>query len=241
MNMRRFGLALGAAILCAMASDRATAGEEKAALRLTASRTELLRLEPILVTVKFEGDIGPGLPAAPGGESAAELFGFEIEPALKPRPGAKPLPAEARTPLARVRKLDLLEWFQFPDNGTFTVRAVFMHDGSRYVSDPLRVTVRKPDKTDPDFEAVARLHHMPWSNYDTNAFCGDTFDVVKRWPDSKLAKYCHYWSGRYSQNKGEYDKAIASYKALLTRYPDFDLAADARLGLEECKTAQAGK
>jgi len=230
-----------AAVLGAMAAGSATAGEDKAALRLSVARTELLRLEPILVTVRIEGEIGVGLPAAPGGESAAELFAFEIEPALKPRPGAKPLPAEVKTPLAPVRKFDLLEWYQFPDQGTFSVRAVFMHAGTRYASDPVRLTIRKPEKSDPEFEAVARVHHIPWSNYDTNAFCGDTFDVVKRWPESALARYCHYWNGRYSQNKGEYDKALASYQTLLTRYPDFDLADAARLGIEECKAAAARK
>jgi hypothetical protein len=230
-----------AVVLGALCAVAARAGEEKGVLRLSTARTELLRLEPILVTVKIEGDAELGLPAAPGGESVAEMFGFEIEPAVKPRPKAKPLPFEEKTALAPARKFDLLEWYQFPDKGEFTVRAVFMHGGTRYASEAVRLTIRKPEKGDAEFDAVARLHHMPWSNYDTNAFCGDTFDVVKRWPDSKLAKYCHYWNGRYSQNKGELDKAIASYETVLKQYPDFELADAARLGLAECKTAASKK
>jgi hypothetical protein len=230
-----------AVVLGALFPGSAGAGEEKAVLRLSTARTELLRLEPILVTVKIEGDAELGLPAGLGGESAAEMFGFEIEPALKPRPKAKPLPIEEKTALASARTLDLLEWYQFPDKGEFTVRAVFMHAGTRYASDPVRLTIRKPEKGDAEFDAVARLHHIPWSNYDTNAFCGDTFDVVKRWPDSKLAKYCHYWNGRYSQNKGELDKAIASYETVLKQYPEFEFADAARLSLEECKRAVSRK
>jgi hypothetical protein len=230
-----------AAALGAVFAGSARAGEEKAVLQLSTARTELLRLEPILVIVKIEGDAGLGLPAAPGGESAAVMFGVEIEPAVKPRPKAKPLPFEARTARAAARTLDLLEWYQFPDEGEFTVRAVFRHAGTRYASDPVRLTIRKPEKGEAEFDAVARLHHIPWSNYDTDAFCGDTFDVVKRWPDSKLAKYCHYWNGRYSQNKGELEKAIASYETILKQYPDFEFADAARLGLEECKTAAGRK
>jgi hypothetical protein len=232
---------IGVVVLGAWVAGAARAGEEKGVLRLATARTELLRLEPILVTVKVEGDAELGLPAALGGESAAEMFGFEIEPGVKPRPKAKPLPFEARTALASARTLDLLEWYQFPDKGEFTVRAVFTHAGTQYVSDPVRLTIRKPEKGDAEFDAVARVHHIPWSNYDTNAFCGDTFDVVKRWPDSKLAKYCHYWNGRFSQNKGEFDKAIASYERVLNKYPDFEFADAARRGLEECKTAVRGK
>jgi hypothetical protein len=230
-----------ALVFGALVAGTARAGDEKTVLRLLTTRAELLRLEPILVTVKIEGDAELGLPAALGGESAAELFNFEIEPALKPRPNAKPLPFEEKTALAAARKVDLLEWYQFPDHGQFTVRAVFMHAGTRYASEPVRLTIRKPEKGDAEFDAVARVHHIPWSNYDTNAFCGDTFDVVKRLPDSKLAKYCHYWNGRYSQNKGELDKAIASYETVLKQYPDFEFADAARRGLEECKAAAGRK
>jgi hypothetical protein len=227
-----FGSAIGAIVF---------AGEGKAALRLIASQTDFLRLEPILVTVNVAGDAAVRLPASPGGESASNQFRFEIEPAVKPRPEAKPLPSEARVGTSPKRKFDLLEWFQFPDSGTFTVRAVFEHDGSRYASEPIRVTIRNPAKGDAEFDAVARLHHMPWSNYDTNAFCGDTFDVVKNWPESRLARYCHYWNGRYSQGKKEFDKAIASYQTVINRYPGFVLADDARQGIAECKAAQAKK
>jgi hypothetical protein len=218
------------------------AAEEKPAARLAVDQAELLKLEPILVTLKIEGVPGAALPAALGSEaqSAADALRFEVDPAVKPRPAAKPLPGEAATanqPKAS-RTYDLLEWFQFPDQGTFRVRAVYEHAGERVASEPITLRIEAPKSGDTDFDAVARIHHIPWSNYETDAFCGDTFDVVKKWPNSKLARYCHYWSGRYSQTKKEYDKAIASYCELLDKYPDFPLAGDARRALKECEQAQ---
>ena len=166
---------------------------------------------------------------------------FEIEPAVEPRAGARPLPEEARAATALARKYDLLEWFQFPGSGTFSVRAVYERAGARLTSGPITVTLRTPMKGDADFDAVDRIHHVPWSNYETNAYCGDTFDVVKRWPDSRLARYCHYWNGRYSQNRKEYAKAIASYESVIAGYPGFALADDALRGIEECRKSQPSR
>jgi TolA-binding protein len=87
---------------------------------------------------------------------------------------------------------------------------------------------------------VDRIHHIPWSNYITNAFCGDTFDVVKRWPDSRMAKYCHYYNGLHHLHKKEYDKAVASLTTVVKKYPDFVLARDADAAIHECLLA-AGK
>jgi TolA-binding protein len=96
--------------------------------------------------------------------------------------------------------------------------------------------VRRPG--DAERNPVARLHHLPWSNYVTDKFCGDTFDLVKQWPKSKLARYAHYWSGLHLQHTKEYDKAIASFRTVLADYPDFVLAPDADLGIVECLVAQ---
>jgi hypothetical protein len=162
---------------------------------------------------------------------------FEIEPAVKARKGARPLPLEGRDQAAQVRArhYDLFEWFAFPDKGgAWTVRAVFESKGAKLISAPVAITIRTPDKSDAEYLPMARIHHTPWSNYDTNAFCGDTFDVVKQWPRSRFAKYCHYWNGRYSQNRKEYDKAIASYRLVVEQYPDFALAGAAELGMVEC-------
>jgi hypothetical protein len=235
----RLGLATGCFLLvCAGLVE----GAEGAKLRLGGGQDEYLRLEPILLTLRVEGAADAGLPPAPGreGQSAADALRFEIEPPLKPRPNAKPLPGEAATAgrARAVRTYDLLEWFEFPDRGEFTVRAVFDHAGEHLVSAPVTVRVRAPQKGDPDFDAVARIHHVPWSNYETNAFCGDTFDVVQKWPGSRLAKYCHYWNGRYSQARKEYDKAIASYRVVLDKYADLPLADDARRALAECERAK---
>jgi len=178
---------------------------------------------------------------AVAGASKLGTLKFDIQPAVKVRPGAKPLPLEGQDPESKVqrRTYDLLEWFTFPDQGgRWTVRAVFEHDGTTVVSGPISVTLSKPAKGDPEFDPMARLHHTPWSNYDTNAFCGDTFDLVQKWPTSRFAKYCHYWNGRYSQNKKEYEKAIASYRVVLDKYPDFVLADAAEYGLVECLLAQ---
>jgi hypothetical protein len=232
------------------------------ALHLASSQKEFLWLEPILVTVRLDSVQRVGLPAevgAPGkavhasnGKAKAGkpsvsetrrvgALKFDIAPIVKVRSGAKPLPLEGQDPEATVqrRTIDLLEWFDFPDKGgTWTVRAVFEHDGSKVVSEPITVTLAKPAKGAPEFDPMARLHHTPWSNYDTNAFCGDTFDLVQKWPTSRFARYCHYWNGRYSQNKKEYDKAIASYRVVMDKYPDFVLADAAEYGIVECLLAQ---
>jgi hypothetical protein len=240
----------------------ARAADTQDALHLSCSQKEFLCLEPMLVTVRLDSARHQGLPAQPGAvskamhaskskskaEQSAALeaskrgtLKFDIQPVVKERPGAKPLPLEQQDPEAKVqqRTYDLLEWFAFPDQGgPWTVRAVFEHGGTKVVSDRITVRLSRPAKGDPEFEPMSRLHHTPWSNYDSNAFCGDTFDLVQKWPASRFAKYCHYWNGRYSQNKMEYDKAIASYGVVLEKYPDFVLADAAEYGIIECLLAQ---
>jgi hypothetical protein len=231
-------------------------------LHLTSSQKEFLWLEPILVTVRLDSVRHQGLPiqagavskamhapkgkaqaaeASAAGTSSLGTLKFDISPVVKVRPGAKPLPLEGQELEAKVqqRTYDLLEWFEFPDKaGPWVVRAVFEHGGSTAVSEPITVTLSKPGKGDAEFEPMSRLHHTPWSNYDSNAFCGDTFDLVQKWPASRFAKYCHYWNGRYAQNKQDYEKAIASYRLVLDKYPDFVLADAAEYGIVECLLAQ---
>jgi hypothetical protein len=239
------GGALGLGLLLAGAlagrAEKPAGGKET--IRLRAAQKEFLSLEPILVTARLEGSTGAGLPPGPG--KALGALEFEVKPAVKVRPGAKPLPLEARgaKSKAQVRTYDLLEWFQFPagGGGPYTVRALLKQKGGTLASEPLTFKVRRPAKGDAEAGPVDRLHHTPWSNYDTNAFCGDTFDLVKRWPKSKLARYCHYWNGRYSQHKKEYAKAIASYKTVVEQYPDLPLADHAAYGIAECLLAQDKK
>lgn len=241
MNVRRTCLVIGIACLQSPAVTPASGADEGGALKLSAAQTELLRQEPILVTLRVEGGSAAALPAVVGGVSPERSVRFEVEPAVKLRQGASPLPEEARTESAASRKYDLLEWFEFPEDGTFTVRAVYEGAGARLSSGPVVLTIRTPKAGDADADAVARIHHVPWSNYETNAYCGDTFDVVKRWPDSRLARYCHYWNGRYSQHQKEYAKAIASYESVVAKYPGFALADDARRGIEECRKSLASR
>jgi hypothetical protein len=227
-------VALLAAGLVASAERPARA---KDTVQLRAAQKEHLALEPILVTAQVAGPSSVALPAAP----AKGALRFEIKPALKARTGGKPLPLEAQGAKAKaqVRTYDLLEWFQFPnEGGSFTVTAVVEHEGGTLTSAPVAFTVRRPGKGDVEWGPVDRIHHTPWCNYDNNSFCGDTFDVVKRWPKSKLTKYCHYWNGRYSQSKKEHDKAIASYRTVVEQYPDFVLADHAAFGIAECLLAQ---
>lgn len=243
--MRLRGVRRGIGAMCLLLLVGATvSARETPALQVSGAQRDYVRLEPILLTLKLDGAPTAALPAAPGGEgqSAADALRFEVDPAVKPRPNAKPLPGEAATAneARSARTYDLLEWFEFPGEGAFTVRAVYEHAGIRVASAPVVVHIRTPRNGDPDFDAVGRVHHIPWSNYETNAFCGDTFDVVQKWPDSKLAKYCHYWNGRYSQHKKDYDKAIASYRIVLDKYPDLPLAEDARRALAECEKAKGG-
>jgi hypothetical protein len=206
---------------------------------LEGAQKQYLRLEPILLTVRLDSAAIPGLPAEVGNKSNSTLS-FEITPAVKARSGAKALPLEARATkgTVQVRTYDLQEWFQFPAEGSLTVRAILEHKGSKVSSAPITLAIVKLAKTDAEFGPVDRIHHLPWTNYDTNSFCGDTFDVVKRWPKSKLTRHCHYWNGRYSQNKKEYDKAIASYRTVVEQHPDFVLADHAAYGIVECLLAQ---
>jgi hypothetical protein len=230
------GLALGLLATVAGADRPAT---PKEALHLTAAQQEFLWQEQILVGVRLDSKQSYGLPAALA-EGKTGTLRFEFDPAVKPRPKAKALPLEAQTSESKIqgRLYDLSEWFLLPDKGTWKVRAVFEHNGTTLRSEAVTVSIRKPGKDDPENQPVGRIHHTPWCNYQDNAFCGDTFDLVKRWPTSRLAKYCHYWNGRHLQVKKEYAKAQASYQTVLDKYPDFALADHATYGLVECLVAQ---
>ena len=202
-------------------------------LVLSAAQAEHLTLEPILVTVQFGGkDV-----TLPAGLDKGPLQ-FQITPAVKLRKGGKPLPLEDKVESAPRRRYDLLEWYQFPAEGTFTIEAVVQDGSAKVTSQAVTITIRRPGKQDADWGPVDRLHHIPWSNYVTDRFCGDTFDVVKRWPASKLAKYCHYYNGFFSQHAREYDKAIASFEIVTANYPDFMFADAANYGIAECLMAQ---
>jgi tetratricopeptide (TPR) repeat protein len=207
-------------------------------LDLVSSQSDLLRVEPILVTLRLDSERVESLPAGPGKTDAGELR-FEIEPAVKMRAGARPLPLEAQASAmnAKSRDYDLLEWYQFPGEGKFTVRAVLEQEGVKLASKPITFSIRSPGKDDVELPPVARIHHPPWCNYGTNKFCGDTFDLANRWPDSRLAKYCHYWNGRFLQHNKEYEKAIESYEMVIKQGPKFALSDDADFGIVECLTA----
>jgi hypothetical protein len=242
MTSRRFGTGPAAGLALILAGTLAHGADQPArgggALHLDAGQKEFLRLEPILVTVRLEAGQSDGLPAAPGKTKQGTLR-FEIKPEVKPRSGAKPLPLESQVSgNPKARQYDLLEWFAFPDKGTWSVQAVFESKGGKVTSPPVTISIDKPEPKDPEHDPMARLHHTPWTNYDTNAFCGDTFDLVKRWPKSRFAKYCHYWNGRYLQNKKEYAKAIASFRTVVEKYPDFALADAAEFGIVQCLHAQ---
>jgi hypothetical protein len=226
---------LGAGQLVTSADGPAAKGE---ALKLVAGQTEYLTHEPVLVTARLHDRSGFALQAGPG-ECKGKVLRFDITPAVKARKGAQPLPLEAKGAdlPATIRTYDLLEWFEFPAEGTWTVQLVLEQDGNALRSDPLKVTILRPGKGDKEQAAVGRLHHLPWSNYTTNAFCGDTFDLVKQWPQSRLARYAHYWNGVYSQNKKEYAKALESFRTAATGYPGFALADHADYGIVECLSA----
>ncbi len=114
------------------------------------------------------------------------------------------------------------------------MRAVVKNGDATLRSAPVTISIRKPSKDDPERPAMERIHHTPWSNYEANAFCGDTFDVVKRWPTSRFTKYCHYYNGLHQQHKKEYARALESYRSVVEKYPEFALADHAALGEVEC-------
>ena len=241
--MKKVRLALGSvAAVLVLAAGPAAGGDvpigERGALQLTGAQKEYLTHEPILVTARLL-TASPQWRLPPGsGKNAAGTIRFEVTPAVKERPGARPLPFEAAQASGSQRVYDLLECLQLPAEGTFTVRLVLEQGSGRLKSDPITFSLRRPGKGDPEQGPVDRLHHLPWSNYVENAFCGDTFDLVKSWPKSRLAKYAHFWNGLHSQHKKEYDKAIASFRAV-TEYPDFVLAEPARRAIAQCAAARA--
>ncbi|MCI0455966.1 MAG: hypothetical protein L0Z62_03175 [Gemmataceae bacterium] len=245
MKVNRGWWVLGAALAlmiigrAAVSADPPQGADE--ALTLSASQKEFLTFEPLLVTLRLESERLKGLPPAPAQGDGAFLR-FEVTPPVKFRSTGKPLPLEAKVADlgAALRTYDLLEWFQFPAQGRWTVQAVVQSGGVTLKSEPVKVSVTRPAKDDKEHGPVDRLHHMPWSNYTTNAFCGDCFDLVKRWPDSKLARYPHYWNGVFHQNNKEYDKALESYRAA-SKYPGFVLAEHARFGVVECLLTQGKK
>ncbi len=216
-------------VLAAVSSLGATPAGD--ALDLKIGQTEFLTIEPILARVHLESSTLQGLPAAPG-----TSLRFEIEPAVKPRKGARPLPLESQAGETAVstRDYDLFEWFEISKAGTWTVKAVFEREGRKLASPAVTFTVAPPAKGDAEAPAVGRIHHPPWTNYEADKFCGDTFDLVQKWPASRLVKYCEYWNGRYSQNKKDYEAAIKSYRAVVEKHPGFALADDAEYGIVEC-------
>jgi len=237
-------LCLLSGLACLLLAGPARADDSdksKNALTVTVGQKEHLALEPILVVVRVEGAIR-SVPVRVGENKGEPSLSFQIEPSVKPRQAAKPLPLEAEQKSAKSARLfDLLEWYQFPAEGEFTITATLKQGDVTVTSKPTVVKLSKPDKKDAENGPVDRIHHVPWSNYVTDAFCGDTFDVVKRWPDSKLTKYCHYYSGMHHLHKKEYDKALASLRVVVEKYPDFLLAADADHAIGQCLTAKGDK
>jgi hypothetical protein len=235
--MERLHVVLFAISMCvALGSERRLLADN--ALQLTVDAEQVLHKEPILVTLDLESSSLRALPAKPG-KSDGSTLRFEIEPAAQPRKKGRPLPLEAASATGAVtrRNYDLLEWYVIPE-GKFSVRAVLEHGGKALASGAVAFSVRAPAKGDPEHDPVGRIHHLPWTNYDTNKYCGDTFDLVKRWPSSRLAKHCHYWNGRFLQNNKEYKDAIASYPLVTDEYPRFALTDDAAFGIVQCLAAQ---
>lgn len=235
MNTSLYWTACGLVVL--VAANGTTRGDEPSrsqrTLVVSAAQADHLTKEPILVTVQDSGKVATlqaGLDQGP--------LQFQITPAVKLRKNAKPLPLEGKVDSASMRRYDLLEWYEFPPEGTFQFQAVIKDGSVQVTSQPVTITIRRPDNQDAEWGPVDRLHHLPWSNYVTDRFCGDTFDLVNRWPDSKLARHCHYYNGLFSQYKQEYNEAIASFKIVAENYPTFVFADAANYGIAECLMAQ---
>lgn len=200
-------------------------------IELKAAEREHLWLEPVIVTVRADRPI----PAAPG-----EKLRFEVEPLLKTRAKPRPLYVEGKAAdlAVHVRDFDLFEWYEFPKaGGTWKVRAVLDVDGTALRSEPVELSARPAAKDDAEHAPMSRIHHPPWSNYETDRFCGDTFDLVAKWPESRYAKYARYWSARYLHSQGDHEKALAEYRALLDTHAGFALADDAEYAIAECLLA----
>jgi hypothetical protein len=226
-------------------------GDSARALVLSVSQKEFLWKEPLLIQVRSTASdatgVLPSFPFSLGGKG----FDFVLvnAPPTNPGKGAPPhrkrakgsrnsLPPEEKGQDVRVRLYDLQEWYDFPEEGTFKIRAFLETAQVQLASNEIEITIRRPDKKGPEWGPVDRLHHLPWSNYITDAFCGDTFDLVKQWPKSRLARYAHYYNGLHSQHKQEYGKAVASFNTVVEQHPDFELAPAADFAIAECMAAQ---
>jgi hypothetical protein len=181
------------------------------ALQLTIGQSELLHKEPVLVNLRLQPAAVKALPPQPGNGDGGTLR-FEFEPGIEPhvvadwrRPG-KPLPLEAASATGEVtsRDYELLEWYQIPKEGTFSVRAVFEHDGTRLTSQTVKFTIRAPASDDSEHDPVGRIHHLPWMN------SGDGHDRTNRsdagrgvretgLPFCKLLLFCTYLPHRFQQ------------------------------------------
>jgi len=73
-------------ILCLFAVTALPNWAAEPGLKLSVNQSEVLRVEPILVSVKAQDSRIVSLPASPG-----EQLRFDIEPAVKPRPNARPI------------------------------------------------------------------------------------------------------------------------------------------------------
>src|SRR5262245_39924626 len=110
-------------LVALLAANATTWGNEpsqsQGMLVLSAAQADHLSKEPILVTVQESGTLATlqaGLDQGP--------LQFQITPAVKLRKNAKPLPLEDKVKSASRRQYDLLEWYEFPTEGTFQIQAV---------------------------------------------------------------------------------------------------------------------
>jgi hypothetical protein len=205
----------------------APARSESPSLRLKAARADLLVGEPayLLVTAAGEARV---LPASADGDLRFVLDRPQSE---------RKRPAAASATLPSPAEYDLLESYSLTQPGEYTVRAVLKTPAGTLESNPVTLRIDAPSTSD-DKAALDRLHHFPWSNYVADKFCGDTFDLVAKWPDSRYAPYARYFCGRYLQTHDDLDGAIAAYRALIEKHPSMALADDAAYQIAATLRAQ---
>ncbi len=202
-------------------------------IQLKLDREDLWQGEPMLVTVSLNGadkDLLPRL-ATPGSSLSFHFNTEMIKPGILDNPDTA---REGEIQVGNVVLYNVLDCYSCSDDfaGSLQLRAELAYEGKVIKSDIVSLQISRPPEGD-EREAFQRLHHFPWANYYTSKYCGDTFDLVARWPESRYVKYCHYYSGCYLQNAGEWSQAIDEFKALL-RFPAFALSPEALYQLGVC-------
>ncbi len=205
-------------------------------IEITIDQKEFMQGEPQLLTVKLSEDLVEKKTVLPRAlfkkTNLTLIFAEPVEPMQKPEDQA----------IVAIPKQDFYKgiaaylinnYFNTHTPATYTLKAVLKTPEGSIESKAITYTVHAADSSLEE-EAFGRLHHFPWANYVSNKYCGDTFDLVHRWPESRLAKYCDYYSGRFLLEQRDYNGALEKFENVITQNEPFALTSDTEVQIAVC-------